>query len=120
MKLILVVDDDEFALTAMHQLLSPHYKLALCKYSEEAPKLIEKLSPDLVVTDYQMPGLNGSELAAWIKSSEEYSSIPVIVVSGSSAEKTLDDLPRNLEIDAIVEKGSLGQEFIETISNLLQ
>jgi CheY-like chemotaxis protein len=40
--------------------------------------------PDLIVLDLKMPELNGFDFLAWRKASPLFSSIPVIVLSGSS------------------------------------
>jgi two-component system, response regulator len=39
--------------------------------------------PDVVVLDLKMPGLNGFDFLAWRKASSIYSTIPVVVLSGS-------------------------------------
>lgn len=39
--------------------------------------------PQLVVTDYNMPKLNGFNIVAFLKQNEEYSSIKTVVLTGS-------------------------------------
>ena len=39
--------------------------------------------PDVVVVDLKMPGVNGFDLLAWRKASRVFSSIPVVILSGS-------------------------------------
>lgn len=46
----------------------------------EAIRLIEESSPDVVITDMQMPGMDGTELLHWIH--ERFPAIKLIVVSG--------------------------------------
>ena len=119
MKLILVVDDDEFSLSAMHQLLSSRYRLALCKNSANAPALIEKLSPDLVVTDYKMPGMSGFELLAWIRTTEAFKELPVIVQSGTNPREFQDDHLDELKVDYMIEKRLSHRELPGVIERLL-
>src|SRR6266581_4692697 len=53
--------------------------------------------PDLIVLDLKMPEVNGFDFLAWRKVSVLFSSIPVIIFSGS---KEPDDLKRIFELGA--------------------
>jgi CheY-like chemotaxis protein len=53
--------------------------------------------PDLIVLDLKMPGLNGFDFLAWRKASALFSSIPVIVCSGSSEP---EDVKRVFDLGA--------------------
>lgn len=80
----MVVDDDELARSMLGALLTswgfcpvtvPNGVTALEQLSEQSVRL--------VLTDYQMPGLNGLQLLARIRA--EHPGIPVIVVSGENS-----------------------------------
>jgi CheY-like chemotaxis protein len=53
--------------------------------------------PDLIVLDLKMPGVNGFDFLAWRKASALFSSIPVIVLSGS---REPEDVKRIFELGA--------------------
>src|SRR5882724_4326530 len=53
--------------------------------------------PDLIVLDLKMPEVNGFDFLAWRKASVLFSSIPVIIFSGSNEP---DDLKRIFELGA--------------------
>lgn len=44
------------------------------------------LAPELVITDFMMPGLTGLELAAAIRSDERLAMTPIILVSGAQGD----------------------------------
>ncbi len=46
----------------------------------DAKEIIERERPDIVLTDINMPFINGLELAAWIR--EEYPDIKIIFLTG--------------------------------------
>lgn len=46
--------------------------------------------PDLIITDLQMPNIDGWELLDYLAGSRLYQDIPVIVLSGFFADKTRD------------------------------
>src|SRR6266446_8940577 len=53
--------------------------------------------PDLIVLDLKMPEVNGFDFLAWRKASALFSSIPVIIFSGSNEP---DDIKRIFELGA--------------------
>jgi two-component system chemotaxis response regulator CheY len=53
----------------------------------EALRLLPRESYDLIVTDINMPDINGLELVSFVKSNQVYSSIPLIIVSTESSDR---------------------------------
>jgi CheY-like chemotaxis protein len=51
----------------------------------EALQILERVHPDLIVTDMQMPKMSGSELITALKKSPETAKIPVIIVAGRAS-----------------------------------
>src|SRR5690606_29342446 len=80
---VLVVDDDAGARAALKQLLSAHgYEVALAADGVAALERITERPPDAVVTDLDMPRMNGMELLAAIK--EKDRDLPVIVATSAT------------------------------------
>jgi CheY-like chemotaxis protein len=51
----------------------------------EALEILERVRPDLIVTDMQMPKMTGSELITAVKKKPETSKIPLIIVAGRAS-----------------------------------
>jgi len=51
----------------------------------EALKILERVLPDLIVTDMQMPKMSGSELITELKKNPVTAGIPIIVVAGRAS-----------------------------------
>jgi two-component system chemotaxis sensor kinase CheA len=84
-----------------------------------ALKKLESAPFDLVITDVQMPRMDGFTLTARLKKDERFSNIPVIVVTSLEGE---EDRRQGLEAgaDAFLLKKSFNQEsLIQTISTLI-
>lgn len=82
MRSIMVVDDDTFCLSSVKEMLSPHYRVALLISPLMALDAVQKLKPDLVITDYSMPELNGDELIERLKADPLTAELPIIAISG--------------------------------------
>ena len=78
---ILIVDDEPDMISILRQTLyKPDVVFADAFNGAEALKVFDEFKPDLVVTDYQMPKMNGLDLAVELQSIN--SKIPVILLTG--------------------------------------
>jgi two-component system chemotaxis response regulator CheY len=73
---------------------------------------------DLIVTDINMPDINGLELVSFIKSNATYRGIPLVIVSTEGAER---DRKKGMELgaDAYLVKPFEPEEFCAVIMELL-
>lgn len=82
---ILIVDDDNQNLQLLYTYLSmidSNYSIVKTNRSKKALKLAKSRQPDLIITDWEMPALNGLELLKELKSDSETKDIPVIMLTG--------------------------------------
>jgi two-component system response regulator HydG len=80
---VLVVDDESGARLALQQLLSAkNYEVDVAADGAEALERIGQLPPDIVVTDLDMPRMNGMQLLEALH--EQHRDLPVIVVTSAS------------------------------------
>lgn len=80
-KKILVVDDSDFVLQAMKELLEKDYEITLAKSGLSAIRCITLDRPDLVLLDYEMPVCNGHQVLEMIRSEKDFEDIPVIFLT---------------------------------------
>ncbi len=80
-KKILVVDDSEFVLRAMEELLGKDYEVMLAKSGIASIRSITLNRPDLVLLDYEMPVCDGSQVLEMIRAEEDFANIPVIFLT---------------------------------------
>jgi len=57
----------------------------------EALKILEDEWMDIVVTDYNMPEMNGLELIKEMKKNDLYGSVPVLVITTEGSQKMVDE-----------------------------
>lgn len=132
-KRILIVDDDAMQLTLMKEIFA-NYPVEIVTETDsvKAVELVQKFEFDLVLSDLQMPNIDGFELVKRIRNSEK-SDIPVIALSGKR-DLTAEDFtskgftashPKPLQLDellllvkAIFENGAVPQQALPTVKSV--
>ncbi|MBI3445751.1 MAG: response regulator [Magnetospirillum sp.] len=117
---ILVVDDSLTTRTLEKSILEAHgYQVRLAHDGLEALGRLRAEAVDLIISDIQMPRLDGFGLLQAVKSDQTLKSIPLILVSSLEAR---EDRERGLALgaDAYVVKRKFDQkELLETIGQIL-
>ena len=117
-KLVLVVDDDPDVVESVSMKLeSLKYRVAKAYDGVEAWERIKEERPDLVILDVMMPRKDGYKVCEEIKGDQEYSDIPVILLTavGSAVTTTSythqdgmntmadDFIPKPVDLDKLME-----------------
>ena len=63
----------------------------------EALKILPHEKFDLILTDINMPDINGLELVSFVKNNQEYKSVPLIIIS---TEGSIKDVERGMALGA--------------------
>ena len=115
---ILLVDDSATDRTLFAGILEQEedFSVSVCNDGEEAISAIEADSPDLVLTDMQMPKMDGLQLVTEIR--ERHPSIPVILVTGRGSESLATKALR-AGAAGYVPKSHSGDLLTETIRHVL-
>ena len=86
-KIILVVDDSSANLQLCKGLLSAEYDVRLAKSGKMALMALDRLSPDVILLDIEMPDMTGFEVLEEINKNPNTKDIPVIFVTSHASEK---------------------------------
>lgn len=117
---ILVVDDSITTRSLEKSILEAHgYRVRVATDGLEALQLLRESPADMIITDIQMPRLDGFGLLEAVKADAKLCHIPVIIVS--SLER-VEDQRRGLQLgaDAYVTKGRFDQgELLSAIRQIL-
>jgi CheY-like chemotaxis protein/DNA-binding CsgD family transcriptional regulator len=82
---ILIVDDvieNIQTLTDYLELLHPEYRLYQATQGQMAFEIAKTMKIDLIISDWDMPGMSGIELVKLLKTDSRTAHIPVIIVTG--------------------------------------
>ena len=85
---VLVVDDEPAVLLTMERLLSDDVVLTTCDTAERAIELLQTTAFHVVVSDFNLPGLNGNQLFERVREQPEYTSRLLITGSDDYEQPT--------------------------------
>lgn len=98
------------------RLESEGYQVEHCADGAKAQAAIRRSPPDAVLTDLEMPEVNGLELVEWVRA--EFPAVPVLVMTAFGSEETaIAALQRGAA--SYVPKKNLARELIETLQGVL-
>lgn len=85
---ILAVDDNEDSLMLFEDILKPRgYLLTVARSGEEAIRILERSTPDLILLDIMMPGMDGFQFLEKIRSQPRTENIPVIIQTAHATQE---------------------------------
>lgn len=83
---ILLVEDNRDFRNYLKSVLQEHYKVITASEGNEALKILEKKSPELIISDVMMPGMNGLEFVGLLRKKNHFRHLPVIFLSAKDQE----------------------------------
>jgi putative two-component system response regulator len=82
MKTIFIVDDSDTNLSMAEAALEDSYRVMTMASAEKMFALLEKITPDLILLDIEMPQMDGFEALKKLKAEDRWSDIPVMFLTG--------------------------------------
>ncbi len=121
MQRILIVEDSETMrgmIAATLEDLDEPVKITEVANGFEALRCLPREEFDLIVTDINMPDINGLELVSFVKGNPAFRDIPLLIISTESSER---DRARGVDLgaDAYLVKPFDAAELREIVSDLL-
>lgn len=118
---ILIVDDFKSIRSVVVNTIEKYgYETIQAENGEEAINIINDIgtSIDLIISDYNMPKVNGYELLLWVKNNTKYKKIPFILLT---SESNMDKMKKSKEagLDAWILKPYKIESFIQNIKYLI-
>jgi two-component system, chemotaxis family, sensor kinase CheA len=117
---ILVVDDSMNTREIEKTILEANgYAVNLAKDGTEALEQLEKMPCDLIVTDIEMPHMDGFTLTEHVRQIPQYAHIPIVIVTSLERQS---DKKRGIQVgaDAYILKSDFEQKnLLETVNSLI-
>lgn len=85
-KILVVEDEKDISSLISYNLSKEGFEVSVSSDGEDALRIIRKEKFSLIILDLMLPGIQGMELCKTLKSSEETSLIPIIMLTAKSDE----------------------------------
>jgi two-component system alkaline phosphatase synthesis response regulator PhoP len=118
-KKVLVADDEiHIVQVVAMKFRNNGFEVVTAENGTDAYKICCEEKPDIIVTDYQMPGMTGIELVEKLRQNPEFAEIPVIILTarGFAIE---DDQKDKLGIAEFLSKPFSPKELLMHVENVL-
>jgi signal transduction histidine kinase len=117
---VLIVDDDEASRKTAAALLSPAgYEMVFASNGSEALASVREASPDLVLLDVMMPGLDGIEVCRQLRECSREDYFPIILLTALDGRREVV-LGLEAGADDFLTKPVHGAELRARVANLLK
>lgn len=114
MKRVLIVDDELGIVEALTDVLADEgFTVSSARNGREALQRIAEAKPDLVISDYMMPLMDGLELVETLRKAG--SNVPIVLMTAVR----LDQLPPSLNVATVLQKPFDVEELCDTVKKLL-
>jgi two-component system, OmpR family, phosphate regulon response regulator PhoB len=113
-QVIVVVDDHPGVNLALKLLLTrAAFTVVVATTALEGLALVHEHQPHLVISDVEMPGMSGLELASRLRSDNRTRAIPIVLITGNAQPTDLSN------VDALVRKPFDNAELVGVVRELL-
>ena len=113
---ILLVDDEMSSTEVLALVLAGEgFGVTVASDGRQALAKLEEAAPDLLITDFMMPGMNGAELIRAVRAMPQFSRLPVLLISGAP-ESALKRY--KVQYDAFLRKPFALDEFLAMLSTV--
>ena len=79
---ILIIDDDIQNIFVLEDILAPLGNIYFSESGSNALALVDKIKPDVILLDIEMPDMDGWQVCNALKSNPRYRDIPIIFITG--------------------------------------
>jgi CheY-like chemotaxis protein len=114
---VLLVDDEISSAQVLALILAEQgFLVTVAGDGRQALARLDEARPEILVTDFMMPFMNGADLVHAVKARPAYQDLPVLVISGAP-ESALR--PYRLPYDRFLRKPFGFDEFVDSVRELL-
>ncbi len=118
---ILVAEDDRTMSDVIRfNLERAGHRVTLARNGLEAWGLLQSMSFDIFVTDYQMPGMTGEEVCQALRTNLPHLHLPIIFLSARGMELNVERMKAELGIETLLFKPFSPRELVEEVAKGLQ
>ena len=119
-KQILLVDDEPHILRAAEiKLTRSGFTVRCAADGQQGGEMILQQKPDLLITDLQMPRMDGLELARHVRENPATADLPILMLTARGLEASLGEHAARLNVLTVLPKPFSPRELVLCVENAL-
>lgn len=119
-KRILLCDDEIHILRAAEfKLKRAGYDVEIAGDGQEGWEAIQRQKPDMLITDCQMPRLDGLGLVARVRENPETADLPIFMLTAKGFELSHENLAEKWNVMAVIAKPFSPRELLQRVDSVL-
>ena len=120
MSLVLIIEDNEKNLKLVRDVLQVKgYETLEARSAEEGLKIAHAQTPQLILMDIQLPGMNGIEALKALRAEPGTAGIPVVAITASVMQSDRQEII-NAGFDGFIEKPITVRTFMDAVEAALK
>jgi CRP/FNR family cyclic AMP-dependent transcriptional regulator len=117
-KILLVEDDAQLAENIADILILDGYIVCLAGNGDKGQQSLCGYTPDIIISDVLMPGMNGIELVQLIRKHPLYRKTPIILLSAKTTDQDIQN-GKNAGANIYLKKPFDADELLRSVSKLM-
>ena len=117
-KSILIVDDDPVYAKMIREWTKDTYQAFVVISGEQTLKFLTKRGVDMILLDYEMPQMSGTETLGHLREDDSTKDIPVTILSGTNDTATIEKI-KALGTEGFLQKTIKKDELLDYLSSKL-
>ena len=89
MNILVVEDDRDIREMVCRSLEQNDYRTTACRDMQETRQALSRVTPDCLVVDWMLPDGSGVELIRWLRRQEQFSQVPVLMLTARAQESDM-------------------------------
>lgn len=118
-KILVIQDSPSVSMMMKFRLEGANFSVDTAETGEEGLDKAKAGEYDLILLDYNLPGINGAEVCHELKDKENTSAVPVVIVSASE-EPVISELVTKAHADGYITMPFEGEEFIVKVNSFIK
>jgi two-component system, OmpR family, alkaline phosphatase synthesis response regulator PhoP len=119
-KRILLCDDEIHILRAAEfKLRKAGYEVEIASNGQEGWEAIQQQLPDVLITDCQMPEMDGFELVQKVRGNPATSGLPIFMLTAKGFELPHDELAAKWNVSGVIAKPFSPRELLQRVQSIL-
>lgn len=119
-KVVLVVDDSLTMRKVLSRVLEREdYEVVTANDGVDAIQVLQEITPDIILTDIEMPRMDGFEFSRYVRDNPATAKIPLVVISSRTADKHRN-VAKEIGVDAFLGKPVQDEELVEQVKALVK